>query len=78
MPPTPSDDASPSVIVQDLVVRYGPTVAVDGISFEAHAGAITVVLGGVVMVAVYFGGLVILRNAEIRSAVDLVRARLGR
>ncbi|UDY34070.1 ABC transporter ATP-binding protein [Dermatobacter hominis] len=33
------------VVVEDLVVRYGSTVAVDGVSFTARAGAVTTVLG---------------------------------
>jgi ABC-2 type transport system ATP-binding protein len=33
------------VQVEDLVIRYGDTVAVDGISFSAAAGEVTVVLG---------------------------------
>ena len=46
--PTPLDTASPAdppVQVEDLVIRYGDTVAGDGISFTAEAGAVTVVLG---------------------------------
>ncbi|HEY2428454.1 MAG TPA: ABC transporter ATP-binding protein [Acidimicrobiales bacterium] len=35
----------PAVEVIDLVVRYGDTVAVDGLSLEAFAGAVTAVLG---------------------------------
>ncbi|WP_221849351.1 DUF6049 family protein [Curtobacterium herbarum] len=62
-----------------VVVNFFGAFSEDGFAMADFTGAaITVVLGGVVMVAVYFGGLVILRNAEIRSAVDLVRARLGR
>ena len=38
-----SDDAV--VVVEDLVIRYGTTVAVDGVSFVARAGAVTTVLG---------------------------------
>jgi zinc/manganese transport system ATP-binding protein len=34
-----------AVLVEDLVVRYGPLTAVDGVSFEAHAGQVTAVLG---------------------------------
>jgi ABC-2 type transport system ATP-binding protein len=34
-----------SVEVNGLVVRYGNVVAVDGVSFEARAGEVTVVLG---------------------------------
>ena len=37
--------AEPAVVVQDLVIRYGSTVAVDGVSFRAAAGEVTVVLG---------------------------------
>lgn len=33
------------VVVEDLVVRYGDLVAVDGVSFSAAAGAVTAVLG---------------------------------
>lgn len=34
-----------SVVVNDLVVRYGNVLAVDGASFEAPSGKVTVVLG---------------------------------
>jgi ABC-2 type transport system ATP-binding protein len=34
-----------AVVVQDLVVRYGDTIAVDGVSFEAAFGEVTAVLG---------------------------------
>jgi ABC-2 type transport system ATP-binding protein len=34
-----------AVVVEDLVVRYGALTAVDGVSFDAHAGQITAVLG---------------------------------
>src|SRR6478752_3714707 len=37
--------ASPAVEVVDLVKRYGDTVAVEGLSFEAQPGAVTAVLG---------------------------------
>ena len=36
---------APAVEVIDLVVRYGDTVAVNGLSLEASAGAVTAVLG---------------------------------
>jgi ABC-2 type transport system ATP-binding protein len=39
----PSDQ--PAVDVEDLVVSYGPTRAVDGLSFTVPAGSITAVLG---------------------------------
>jgi ABC-2 type transport system ATP-binding protein len=42
---TASDPAGPSVVVEDLVVRYGDVTAVDGVSFRADAGQVTVVLG---------------------------------
>ncbi|MDQ2679390.1 MAG: ABC transporter ATP-binding protein [Actinomycetota bacterium] len=35
----------PCVVVEELVVRYGDSVAVDGVSFTAEAGEVTVVLG---------------------------------
>ena len=35
----------PAVVVEDLRVRYGDLVAVDGVSFTAEAGTITAVLG---------------------------------
>lgn len=35
----------PAVEVRDLCVRYGDLVAVDGVSFDAAAGQVTVVLG---------------------------------
>lgn len=34
-----------SVVVENLVVRYGELTAVDGVSFEAPTGAVTVILG---------------------------------
>ncbi len=34
-----------AILVSDLVVRYGALTAVDGLSFDAPAGAITAVLG---------------------------------
>jgi ABC-2 type transport system ATP-binding protein len=42
---TASDPDGPSVVVEDLVVRYGDITAVDGVSFRADAGQVTVVLG---------------------------------
>lgn len=39
----PSDPAA--VVVEDLVVEYGPTRAVDGLSFEVPAAQVTAVLG---------------------------------
>jgi len=34
-----------SVVVENLTVRYGDLTAVDGVSFEAPTGAVTVILG---------------------------------
>jgi ABC-2 type transport system ATP-binding protein len=36
---------SVAVVVEDLVIRYGALTAVDGVSFTAQAGEVTVVLG---------------------------------
>jgi ABC-2 type transport system ATP-binding protein len=41
-------DTVPAVVVRDLTVRYGPlggTVAVDGLTLQAHSGEVLVVLG---------------------------------
>jgi ABC-2 type transport system ATP-binding protein len=35
----------PTVVVEDLVIRYGDLTAVDGVSFSAAPGEVTVVLG---------------------------------
>ncbi|MGH9153775.1 MAG: ABC transporter ATP-binding protein, partial [Acidimicrobiales bacterium] len=35
----------PAVEARDLVVRYGPVVAVDGVSFDAAAGEVVALLG---------------------------------
>jgi ABC-2 type transport system ATP-binding protein len=42
---TASDSEGPTVVVEDLVIRYGDVTAVDGVSFDAAAGQVTVVLG---------------------------------
>lgn len=42
---TSTDPDGPTVVVEDLVVRYGDVTAVDGVSFTADAGQVTVVLG---------------------------------
>ena len=34
-----------AVVVEDLVVRYGPVTAVDGVGFTAHAGEVLALLG---------------------------------
>ena len=44
-PSTSTDPDGPSVVVEDLVIRYGELTAVDGVSFTADAGQVTVVLG---------------------------------
>ena len=46
-PPAPvtTGAGDEAVVVEDLVVRYGSTVAVDGVSFTARAGEVTTVLG---------------------------------
>ena len=42
---TAPDPDCPAVVIEDLVIRYGEIVAVDGISFRAERGQVTVVLG---------------------------------
>ena len=42
---TSTDPDGPTVVVEDLVIRYGELTAVDGVSFTADAGQVTVVLG---------------------------------
>ncbi|GAA1910057.1 ABC transporter ATP-binding protein [Nocardioides lentus] len=41
----PTPDGGPAVVVEDLVMRYGGTTAVDGLSLEVPRGSITAVLG---------------------------------
>lgn len=41
----PTSEAGPAVEVRDLRIAYGDTVAVDGLSLTAPAGAVTVVVG---------------------------------
>ncbi|HEX2064105.1 MAG TPA: ATP-binding cassette domain-containing protein, partial [Acidimicrobiales bacterium] len=41
----PFPSGNPAVEVSDLVVRYGPVVAVDGVSFTAEPGEVLAVLG---------------------------------
>ncbi|MBI1216181.1 MAG: ATP-binding cassette domain-containing protein [Alphaproteobacteria bacterium] len=45
VPETVKED-TPSIVVRDLVKRYGKVLAVDGISFEIKKGSITALLGG--------------------------------
>lgn len=42
---TSTDPDGPTVVVEELVIRYGELTAVDGVSFTADAGQVTVVLG---------------------------------
>jgi len=42
---TPGDSAAPAVVLEDLRLSYGDTQALDGLSFEVPAGAITALLG---------------------------------
>ncbi len=43
--PAGSGPSEPAVVVEDLSMRYGDTVAVDGLSLEVARGSITAVLG---------------------------------
>lgn len=45
MAPIPTEMHDRAVVVEDLVIRYGQTTAVDGASFRAAAGEVTVLLG---------------------------------
>ena len=45
---------------------------------DVTSAGITLLLTSAVMGAVYFAGLVVLRNPEVRSAVTLLRGRVGR
>jgi peptidoglycan biosynthesis protein MviN/MurJ (putative lipid II flippase) len=66
-------------VVGFLVTTFFGGYSRTGFAMSDFTGAfIAVVLAGGVMVAVYFGALVLLKNGEIRSAVDMVKARLGR
>jgi len=42
---SPPDTASPAVVIEDLVMRYGDKTAVDGLSLSVARGTITAVLG---------------------------------
>ncbi|WP_185022743.1 DUF6049 family protein [Curtobacterium sp. PhB115] len=62
-----------------VVVNFFGAFSVHGFAMtDVTSAFITLVLTGAVMVVVYFGALVVAKNAEIRSAVDLLKARLGR
>ncbi|WP_152998042.1 DUF6049 family protein, partial [Curtobacterium luteum] len=62
-----------------VVVWFFGAFSASGFAMSDATGAVmTIVLTGVVMALVYFGVLALARNQEIRGAVDMVRARLGR
>ncbi len=62
-----------------LVANFFGTFSADGFAMADFTSAlITVVLSGAVMVIVYFVALVVAKNGEIRGAVDILKARLGR
>ncbi len=62
-----------------VVVWFFGAFSASGFAMSDATGAVlTIVLTGVVMALVYFGVLALARNQEIRGAVDIVRARLGR
>ncbi|MFZ6993245.1 DUF6049 family protein [Curtobacterium sp. RRHDQ66] len=62
-----------------VVANFFGAFDADGFAMSDVTGAlITVVLTGVVMAVVYFGALVVAKNGEIRGAVDMLKARLGR
>ncbi|ROP63478.1 DUF6049 family protein [Curtobacterium sp. ZW137] len=66
-------------VVGLLVANFFGAFSADGFAMSDFTGAlITVVLSGVAMVLVYFGALVVAKNGEIRGAVDMLKARLGR
>ena len=66
-------------VVGVLVVNFFGGFSADGFAMSDRSGAlITIVLAGAVMVLVYFGALVVAKNGEIRGAVDMLKARLGR
>ena len=62
-----------------LVANFFGTFSADGFAMADFTSAlITVALSGAVMVIVYFVALVVAKNGEIRGAVDILKARLGR
>ncbi|WP_416392956.1 MULTISPECIES: DUF6049 family protein [unclassified Curtobacterium] len=66
-------------VVGLVVVNFFGGFSADGFAMSDVSGAlITIALTGAVMMAVYFGGLVVAKNGEIRGAVDILRKRLGR
>jgi daunorubicin resistance ABC transporter ATP-binding subunit len=78
----------PTIEVQDLVKRFGPTVAVDGISLEVEAGTVLGLLGPngagktttVRVLATLLapdGGRAVVAGHDVSAAPDLVRASIG-
>jgi ABC-2 type transport system ATP-binding protein len=45
IPPSPSPAGPPAVVCDDVVIRYGDTVAVDRLSFAGEAGQVVALLG---------------------------------
>ena len=43
--PVDPSAVSPAVVCEDIVIRYGPTLAVDRLSFIGHAGQVVALLG---------------------------------
>ncbi|MFJ3384755.1 MULTISPECIES: DUF6049 family protein [unclassified Curtobacterium] len=68
-----------SGVVGVLVANFFGAFSADGFAMADVTGAlITLAITGAVMVLVYFGALVVAKNGEIRGAVDMLKARLGR
>ncbi|WP_222122050.1 DUF6049 family protein [Curtobacterium sp. 9128] len=62
-----------------LTVNFFGAFSEDGFAMSDRTGAlITIVLTGAVMTGVYALALVVAKNGEVRGAVDMVKARLGR
>lgn len=68
-----------SGVVGLLVVNFFGAFSKSGFAMSDRTGAlVTIVLTGAVMVAVYFGALVVAKNGEIGNAVRMLRSKLGR
>ncbi|MBO9042738.1 murein biosynthesis integral membrane protein MurJ [Curtobacterium flaccumfaciens pv. flaccumfaciens] len=66
-------------VVGLLVVNFFGSFSASGFAMADFTGAaITLVLAGAVMAAVYFGALVVAKNGEIGNAVRMLRSKLGR
>ncbi|MFJ3379400.1 DUF6049 family protein [Curtobacterium sp. NPDC090217] len=62
-----------------VTANFFGAFSADGFAMSDRTGAlITIALTGAVMTAVYFVALVVAKNGEIRGAVDILKARLGR